>query len=76
MTIQKPERGGSAFAADYLKVSPSKLEKLRCYGGGPKFYKIGRRIVYDRQDLDIWLEPLKRRSTSDQGDSHNPKPTA
>jgi predicted DNA-binding transcriptional regulator AlpA len=53
-------------AAQYLKLSQSTLNKLRCLGGGPRFAKAGPRIViYDRADLDAWLESRTWRSTSE-----------
>lgn len=60
-----PLRGNTKFAATYLAVSTSMLEKLRVFGGGPHFHKVGSRVVYDRHDLDGWLATRKRRSTSD-----------
>ena len=33
-------------AAAYLGISKPYLDKLRCYGGGPRFAKLGRRVVY------------------------------
>jgi predicted DNA-binding transcriptional regulator AlpA len=42
-------------AARYVGISKSSLDKLRCYGGGPVFIKLGARVVYDRVDLDQWL---------------------
>jgi predicted DNA-binding transcriptional regulator AlpA len=55
-------------AADYCGSSASTLEKLRIYGGGPMFAKLGRRIVYKVADLDAWLDQNRRRSTSDRGE--------
>lgn len=52
-------------AADYLGSSASTLNKLRCYGGGPKFIKIGKKVVYDQADLDAWMAARKRASTSE-----------
>ncbi|MBF0612981.1 MAG: helix-turn-helix domain-containing protein [Magnetococcales bacterium] len=52
-------------AAQYVGCSRSKLEKLRLYGDGPLFIKIGRTVVYRRQDLDAWLEMNTRNSTSE-----------
>jgi len=57
MTVQE--------AAVHARISVSALDKLRCFGGGPEFYKLGRRVVYDSADLDAWLASQKRRSTSD-----------
>ncbi len=52
-------------AAKYTGVSASTLNKLRVYGTGPVFLKIGRRVAYDRADLDTWLQGKRRNSTSD-----------
>jgi predicted DNA-binding transcriptional regulator AlpA len=54
-------------AAQLAGVSESHLNKLRSTGGGPAFFKIGARVVYDVFDLDQWLDQHRRRSTSDQG---------
>lgn len=54
-------------AAEYLGLSPATLETMRSRGGGPPFVKLGRRVVYQREDLDAWLDERKRRSTSDPG---------
>jgi predicted DNA-binding transcriptional regulator AlpA len=56
-------------AAEYLGLSPATLETLRTRGGGPPFVKLGRRVVYRREDLDAWLARRLRRSTSDQGEA-------
>lgn len=54
-------------AAQRLGLSVSTLNKLRVFGGGPIFLKLGRRVAYDLADLDSWLESKRRRSTSDDG---------
>jgi predicted DNA-binding transcriptional regulator AlpA len=51
-------------AAEYTSISKSSLDKLRVYGGGPSFIKVGSRIVYDRVDLDAWLLGKKVANTS------------
>jgi predicted DNA-binding transcriptional regulator AlpA len=51
-------------AADYVGSTESSMNKYRLYGGGPKYIKIGRTVVYDLDDLDAWLETKKRTSTS------------
>ena len=43
-------------AADYLSVSKSYLDRLRCSGGGPCFARIGRLIRYRRSALDQWVD--------------------
>ena len=57
----------TSAAARYLGLSPSTLNKLRLTGLGPKFIKLGRRVVYDPADLDAWLDSNRRTSTSDHG---------
>lgn len=42
-------------AAEYLGVSKSLLNKMRSYGGGPTFAKLGSTVVYLRDDLDAWV---------------------
>jgi predicted DNA-binding transcriptional regulator AlpA len=42
-------------AAQYCGVSKSLLDKLRCYGGGPAFAKLGASVIYNTDDLDAWL---------------------
>lgn len=52
-------------AAAYVGLSKSYLDKARITGGGPKYIKLGQRVVYDTRDLDAWLDENRRRSTSD-----------
>ena len=52
----------SPEAAEYLGISVSTLSKRRVDGDGPKYLKLGRRVVYDTRDLDDWLNsPVERR---------------
>src|SRR3546814_18343821 len=62
-------------AADYLRLSPRTLEKQRVIGGGPKFRKFGRRVMYAVADLDAWAEPRSFETTSDP-DYPEPPPAA
>ena len=56
----------TADAAEYIGLSSSLLEKLRCNGGGPVFRRLGqRRVVYAREDLDRWVSENGRTSTAD-----------
>jgi len=52
-------------AAAYVGLSYSTLTKLRLSGNGPRFCKLGAAVVYDRADLDDWLEGTKHLSTSE-----------
>lgn len=52
-------------AALYLNLSPRTLEKQRVIGGGPRFRKFGRRVVYALVDLEAWADERRCTSTSD-----------
>jgi len=54
-------------AAQVLALSTSWLAKLRLFGNGPAYLKLGRRVRYRMQDLTKWLRAKVRRSTSDDG---------
>lgn len=43
-------------AADFLRLSPRTLEKQRVIGGGPRFRKFGRRVMYALADLQDWAD--------------------
>src|SRR5688572_17851846 len=52
-------------AAAHLRVSKSYLDKLRVYGGGPEFVRLGqRKILYSRSALDAWATSRRFNSTS------------
>lgn len=51
-------------AAAYLGVSPATLAKWRVFGGGPRYRKLGRVVVYDPAELEQWVEARSRTSTS------------
>ena len=65
MADSAPEIQTTPEAADYLRLKAQTLEKWRLTGRGPKFAKMGTRVVYRRSDLDAWLAGQLRRSTSD-----------
>jgi len=53
-------------AAFYLRLSSSTLAKWRLAGGiGPEFLKLGRRVIYAKASLDLWLLSRRRSSTSE-----------
>ena len=49
----------------YLRLSPRTLEKQRVLGGGPRFRKFGRRVMYAVADPDAWAAERSFESTSD-----------
>ena len=53
-------------AAAHLCIGVGTLDKLRIYGGGPRYAKLGHTIVYAATDLDAWAEARKVSSTSER----------
>ena len=52
-------------AARFLGLSGRTLEKHRTYGTGPRYSKIGGRVVYRVEDLQAWVDRGAKASTSD-----------
>lgn len=63
-------------AARYLGVSAATLCKWRVFGGGPRYKKLGRAVVYDPSDLRDWLDARSRGSTSEGGAGSERKSSA
>ena len=42
-------------AAALLRVNPETLKVWRARGGGPRFAKLGRRVLYRQQDLEDFV---------------------
>ena len=49
-------------AADYLGRPTKTLQRWRQEGRGPRSAMVGGRVVYDRADLDSWIEAEFTRS--------------
>ena len=62
--------------ARMLGVSNRTLEKHRTHGTGPRYRKLGGRVVYTIEDVQAWADIGLRQSTSDQGNGmlHAAKP--
>jgi predicted DNA-binding transcriptional regulator AlpA len=56
----------TSAASRHLGLSKSTMEKLRVYGGGPRFLKLGRLVRYRIEDLEDWLGERLVASTSDR----------
>ena len=52
-------------AARFLGLSGRTLEKHRTYGTGPRYAKLGGRVVYQLDDLQAWVARGAKSSTSD-----------
>ncbi len=53
-------------AAKYVGSTKSTLEKLRVFGGSPIYIKLGRKVIYRREDLDTWINTKRRSNTSER----------
>ena len=49
------------------RLSIRTLEKHRIYGTGPRYSKLGGRVVYRIEDLQAWVDRGAKSSTSDPG---------
>jgi len=54
-------------AARFVGLSIRTLEKHRIYGTGPRYSKLGGRVVYRLEDLQAWVDSAVKASTSDPG---------
>lgn len=52
-------------AAEFLRLSPRTLEKQRVIGGGPRYRKFGRRVLYAIDELEGWANQRSHEMTSD-----------
>ena len=52
-------------SAGRLGLSTSTLAKMRLYGTGPAYSKLGRRVVYKLEDLEAWITANRFQSTSE-----------
>lgn len=52
------------------RISHRTLERWRWTGEGPRFLKVGGRVVYRLSDIEDYEQMAVRSSTSDAGDAH------
>ena len=52
-------------AGRILGLSGRTLEKHRTYGTGPRYRKLGGRVVYAEEELRAWADTGLRQSTTD-----------
>ncbi|MGH3522270.1 MAG: helix-turn-helix domain-containing protein [Mycobacterium sp.] len=53
-------------AADIIRRPKETLRYWRWQGEGPPWFKLGRRVVYDRAEFEAWIEAQKRSSGSNE----------
>lgn len=66
------ECGDTRWAAAYLDLAPSTLNKMRVFGTGPAFFRLGRAVRYRREDLEEWRDRFRATSTT-QADATLPR---
>ena len=68
MTTNLKPMNTAQEVAEYLGVSKAHLARLRCFGDGPPFIKLGAderaAIRYRKEDILAFIEDRKRLSTS------------
>ena len=64
-TLAMPRWLRVGTAAARLGIGVGTLNKLRTYGGGPRYAKLGHTVVYDPADLDAWAAERKVCRTSE-----------
>ena len=42
-------------AAAFLGIKPCTLELWRCKKKGPRYSKLGSRVMYDQAELELWF---------------------
>lgn len=45
----------TAEVAEILRTSPETVRWFRYVGKGPRSFKVGRRVLYERSDVEAWL---------------------
>ena len=65
----------TAAAAKFIGMSTSWLQHARVTGDGPRYHKIGARVVYYRGDLETWRASKGYTSTAEyeRKPSHGPQ---
>lgn len=73
MNLTQPTEARAVLASDMLDPQAMSEQygnsvqywaKLRLYGGGPAFFKIGRSVRYRRADVETWLSARRFENTA------------
>lgn len=59
-------------AAELLRTSEHVLAHRRCESTGPRFLKLGAKVLYELSDIIAWIEQNKFSSTSEVALVRNP----
>ena len=55
-----------AWVAELLEIPEATLAVWRARGLGPKFYKVGRHVRYDPDEVGLWLQDQARLPRDDR----------
>src|SRR4051794_12446233 len=64
---REPELRTITEAAELLRAPVATLRYWRHLGTGPRSFRLGRRVVYRREDLYAWVDTQVHRSDASQG---------
>lgn len=53
-------------AAEVLRVAPGTLRNWRVQGFGPRFVKMGSRVMYSQASIDAFIQSRERAATDDR----------
>jgi hypothetical protein len=53
-----------ADAAEFIGLAKQTLNTWRVAGDGPPYHKLGRRVLYDAEELEGWVQGRRVRHTS------------
>ncbi len=68
------ENDGTEAVAAYTGVNPATLRYWRHTGEGPVSFKLGRRVLYRKVDVDAWL--AVQYDATARGEAIAPQPVA
>lgn len=68
MNLNRPD------AAEYLGVGVKTMDNWRVFGTGPRYLKLGSRVLYPVEELDAFKAASLRTSTSTPAPSPAPAP--
>lgn len=56
----------TAQLAEHLQISNRTLERWRLEGKGPKYFKLGSRVLYSEEQVEAWLVKCQTVSTAEE----------
>ncbi|EAQ29965.1 hypothetical protein NAP1_04295 [Erythrobacter sp. NAP1] len=59
-------------AAEVVRLSRAYLDKMRLSGGGPRYFKVGGRVLYRRDVLEAWIEQREYERTKLWKEKYDP----